>query len=69
MKGGATYRNYVFSGKWQPGLTNQLAPYRSGQTYVVPVSTLNWPRGVLGIMKGLMGQRIYVGPDLPPSVS
>ena len=66
MKGGTSYQNYVLSGKWQPGFTNQFAPYSSGQTFMVSPSTLSWPGGPLGIPKAILGQRIYVGPGFPP---
>jgi hypothetical protein len=68
MVGGASYRNYLLSGKWQPGLSNQFAPYGSGQVYVVPFSTLTWPRGPWGMLKGIIGQRVYVGPELSTPV-
>lgn len=65
MKGPVSIRNYVFSGKWQPGLTNRFAWPSSGEPFVVPGNTLRWPGGFLGPMKGAIGQRIYIGPGLP----
>src|SRR5262249_34351297 len=67
MKGGANFPNYVLSGKWQPGLTNRFAPPGIGQEFVVPPYDLAWPPGFWGILKGPVGQRIYVGPGLPPA--
>jgi len=64
MKGGPSPWNYIMSGKWQPGMTNQFAPYNSGQQFSVPKSTLSWPTGVLGPAKGTLGQRIYGGPSI-----
>jgi RHS repeat-associated protein len=65
MKGGKNIVNYVFSGKWQPGFTNQFAPYGSGQMFVVPSHTLVRPGGFWGPIKHLLGHRIYVGAGLP----
>jgi hypothetical protein len=64
MKGAKTWWNYIFSGKWQRGLGNIFAPFRSGQTYKVLAEYLHWPKGWEWI-KGFLGQRIYKGPDLP----
>lgn len=61
MLGSANMRNYVLSGKWQPGFGNLFASYRSGATYVVDSSHLIWPSGLIGKLKGLLGQRIYIG--------
>lgn len=66
MKGSKSPGNYVLSGKWQPGLTNQFAPYGSGQTFVVPPSTVIRSPGFWGTAKYPLGQRIYVGPGIPP---
>ena len=69
MKGPVSRGNYFRSGKWQPGLGNQFAPYSSGRNYTVPQSSLHWPSGfgVDGWIKGLFGQRIYrPGAALPP---
>lgn len=62
MKGGTNGWNYFWSGKWQPGLGNQYAGFGSGQSFVVPRESLQWPRGwgVDGYIKGILGQRIYV---------
>ena len=68
MKGGVDYRNYLLSGKWQPWdpvFRNQFAPFGSGQQFAVPPSMLQWPGGIFGVPKGLLGQRIYVGPGIP----
>jgi hypothetical protein len=65
MKGGANYRNYILSGKWQPGFTNEFASFGSGRTYLVSRTSLRWPAGILGRAKGLLGQRIYGGTGLP----
>jgi hypothetical protein len=62
MKGGKTWWNYIMSGKWQPGLTNIFAPFRSGQIFDVPASTLHFPPLInpLNWIKALIGQRIYM---------
>jgi len=60
MKGPANWRNYVLSGKWQPGLTNQFAPFSSGAAYEVPGPSLTWPGGFWGPFKGAIGQRMYM---------
>ena len=60
MKGPANWRNYVLSGKWQPGLTNQFAPFSSGAAYEVPGPSLTWPGGFWGPFKGTIGQRMYM---------
>ena len=41
-----------------PG-NNIPAPFTSGQEFTVPAATLHTPEGVLGPVKGLLGQRIY----------
>ncbi|GAG52034.1 unnamed protein product [marine sediment metagenome] len=66
MKGGANYRNYVLSGKWQPGFTNQFAPYACGEAFVVPSSSVIRGPGFWGTVKYPLGQRMYVGPGFPP---
>ena len=65
--------NYFRSGKWQPGLGNQFAPYASGVEYQVPVDTLRAPseamtatsfwdsKWVDPIKSWLFGQRSYWG--------
>jgi len=61
MKGGKNGWNYVWSGKWQPGMGNEFAPYKTGREYLVPSSWVHWPqgRGFDGWVKGLFGQRKY----------
>jgi hypothetical protein len=68
MVGGKTWMNYLLSFKWQPGFGNIFTPFKNGQTFDVPPSTIRWPRGwgIDGWWKGLFGQRRYFGPDLPP---
>jgi RHS repeat-associated protein len=62
MKGGVNRWNYFWSGKWQPGMGNQYAPYRSGMQFEVPASSVKWPTGwgVDGGIKGIFGQRLYI---------
>jgi RHS repeat-associated protein len=61
MKGAATWLNYLASGKWQPGMGNEFAPYACGKTYVVPRGTLVAPNEffLTDWIKWLLGQRIY----------
>jgi hypothetical protein len=68
MKGGATKSNYFWSGKYQPGWVptfgqppNIPAPFSAGQQFSVPSSTLSFPPGFFGPVKGALGQRIYNG--------
>ncbi|MBX9791852.1 MAG: hypothetical protein K2Y37_23260 [Pirellulales bacterium] len=68
MRGPADWWNYTWSGKWQPWdpvFRNEFAPFGCGQEFAVPPSTLEWPGGAFGIPKGILGQRIYVGPGIP----
>lgn len=58
MKGRASWWNYFWSGKWQPGFGNQFARFASGRTYVVLKSALRWPAS-WEIIKGILGQRQY----------
>ena len=58
MKGTNSWVNYILSGKWQPGMGNQFAPYGSGQAFLVNAKDLMWPTGWEWI-KGFLGQRIY----------
>jgi len=58
MKGGNNWRNYVGSGKWDPGPWNQFAWPSSGHSWIVPQSTLSWPQG-WEFWKGVLGQRMY----------
>ena len=69
MRGGRTRWNYFWSGKWQPGLGNQFAPFSSGESFVVPEGSLRWPSGwgPDGWIKGLFGQRLFAPPALPPA--
>ena len=62
MKGEKTWWSYLRSGKWQPGMGNQFAPFSSGASYQVPTSCLSRPTGwgVDGAVKGLFGQRKYM---------
>jgi RHS repeat-associated protein len=67
MKGGASRANYVLSGKWQPTWVygkNIPASFSSGTEFVVQKGALTWPKGVLGTVKGVIGQRIYTGPGM-----
>jgi RHS repeat-associated protein len=62
MKGPKSPGNYIKSGKWQPWdpiFRNQFAPYGSGEQFLVPESSLQWPRGIFGPIKGGLGQRRY----------
>ncbi len=62
MKGPVSPYNYLMSGKYQPLSwpgNNIPAPYMSGVAYNVPPTSLSWPTGPLGTVKGLIGQRIY----------
>jgi RHS repeat-associated protein len=60
MRGSASFPNYLLSGKWDPFPWNQFARFGSGVTYYVVPGTLAWPPGLLGIYKGLLGQRLYM---------
>ncbi len=62
MKGPANLKNWIMSGKWQPGLGNEFAPFSSGQEFEVPASSLHFPRGFLPTdwIKYLIGQRRYM---------
>ena len=62
MKGSMNAPNYVLSGKYQPQSwpgNNIPAPFSSGQEFTVPARALHTPEGLLGPVKGLLGQRIY----------
>ena len=66
MKGEVSRLNYSLSGKYQPEWfptfgqpPNIPATYSSGVTYNVPPASLSFPPGLLGPLKGLVGQRIY----------
>lgn len=63
MKGNVTWLNYIRSGKWDPGPWNQVAPYSTGQSFVVPSAHVAMPatEGFSGALKGwLLGQRQYL---------
>ncbi len=62
MKGSVNRSNYILSGKYQPQSwpgNNIPASFSSGQEFTVPSTTLHTPNGVLGQIKGTLGQRIY----------
>ncbi|MCI0556004.1 MAG: hypothetical protein L0287_34100, partial [Anaerolineae bacterium] len=56
MTGGKTWRNYLMSGSPERGYV-----YADAITKTVSGSMLRWPAGGQAI-KGLLGQRIYIGP-------
>jgi hypothetical protein len=63
MKGKSTFGNYLRSGKWDPFPWNEFAPPSSGQTFLVPKSSVKLPQteGVLGKVKAVtLGQRQYI---------
>jgi hypothetical protein len=63
MKGKKSLLNWILSGKWQPKWVpgkNLPAKYAAGQTFQVPKSSLKWPEGFIGKVKGFLGQRKYV---------
>ncbi|MBR0193651.1 MAG: RHS repeat-associated core domain-containing protein [Thermoguttaceae bacterium] len=68
MGGKTSFLNYILSGKWQPGFTNEFASYSTGENYLVPANTLRWPTG-WETLKGFWGQYQYF-PEapLPPSI-
>lgn len=43
MKGSMSRFRYFLSGKWQPGMGNQYASYKSGQTFYVRLTSLKSP--------------------------
>lgn len=45
MKGSANRWNYLWTGKIQPGLGNEYAPFSSGTEYFVPKSSVQPPTG------------------------
>jgi len=63
MQGEPTLWNYLWSGKWQPGMGNQFAAPWNVKSYVVPSSSLTCPTGpgIDGWLKLLVPakQRIY----------
>jgi RHS repeat-associated protein len=64
MKGEVSKSNYFWSGKYQPEWMpggNIPASYAAGENFVVPKSSLGNPPGVIGKVKGLLGQKIYNG--------
>jgi RHS repeat-associated protein len=62
MKGKKNWWNYLWSGKWQPGLGNKFAHYSSGETFSVPASSLKPPNEffLTNWLKSLLGQRKYL---------
>lgn len=63
MKGNASKYNYLRSGKWDPFPWNEFAKPSSGQSFIVPKSTIKLPQteGVIGKVKGgILGQRQYL---------
>lgn len=72
MKGGRNFLNYLLSGKFQPmyfSPANVDHPYRAGETFWVPRSTLRLPSGdsrssqQMHWFMGLVGQRRYFPGD------
>lgn len=62
MKGGATRWDYFWSAKWQWAWVyggNVPATFASGVEYSVLAQHVSKAPGVLGFLKGLVGQRIY----------
>lgn len=66
MKGQKNLLNYVLSFKWQPGLGNEFASFKSGVEYLVPRYSVVWPKAktfgqavVDGVWKGIFNQRMY----------
>jgi hypothetical protein len=60
MRGEANWFNYALSGKWQPGMGNQFAPFSSGVSSWVPRSSLQVGREYgLGLLKAPLGQSVY----------
>ncbi|MFM2160845.1 MAG: Cell wall-associated polypeptide, partial [Pseudomonadota bacterium] len=68
MEGERTVPNYVLSFKWERSPWNESATFSTGETFLVPRSTLAWPRGWGrdGWIKGLFNQRLYSPPGSPP---
>jgi len=60
MQGGSNWANYLGSGKWQVGLGNEFASFASGEEFEVARSALEWPGGIVGDIKGLLGQRMFM---------
>jgi hypothetical protein len=63
MRGPANLRNYVGSGKFQPGLSNHFSPLSAGEEFAVPKSELHFPSG-MEWWKGLIGQRKWIPTEL-----
>lgn len=60
MKGNPTVWNYLMSGKYQPGFSNQFAWSWQVHSYKVPCNTIQRPRGFFNtITKTPLCQRIY----------
>ena len=71
MRGGQNIVTYLLSGVWQPIFGNPGMPYAYANAITALVSRgyLRWPiaeEGVIGFLKGLIGQRIYTGPPICP---
>ena len=62
MKGRPTVWNYVRSFKWQPGMGNEFAGFRTGEEFLVRRAAVKWPSGwgIDGRWKGIFGQRRYI---------
>jgi RHS repeat-associated protein len=60
MGGPPNRSNWLRSFKWEPNPTNIRAPFRAGEGYFVPPRYVTWPRGPIGWIKGLFGQRKYI---------
>lgn len=55
MGGKKSYLNYLLSGKWQRGLTNQYAAYSTGHSWKMMASELGFPKGFKWVF-GFFGQ-------------
>lgn len=44
MNGGKSLKNYILSFKWDPNPTNKFASMNSGETYMVPANSIQWPK-------------------------
>ena len=66
VPGQNTKWTYFKSFKWDfISPTNEVAPQSSGETYIVPKDTVQWPtgKGMDGSWKGFFGQRNYIPPN------
>ena len=62
MTGGKNWPNYILSGKIQPASWpggNIPAAFSTGNTFLVYQGSLYYPPGVVGTLKGTIGQRIW----------